>query len=136
MCLENGFSYYGPDSGVSSYDLIKRSSLTVVEYSSIAFDAIFLGSKVNVVGDRDLKVILECIPEEDKENSQDVKYYVREVVTLYHDLFFYRFPSKWCNLLCRLSGYFDRIVSMCNKIRLQRHFISKVDGFYISGDEN
>ena len=114
LCKTNGYTYFGPESGVSSYDLIRNSSLVIVEYSSIVLDAIFLGANVEVVGDRDLKVILKQLVEIDKIAPGDIKYHVREIMTLYNELFFHRFPSIFVYQVIRI---FERIDQKLNKLK-------------------
>ena len=114
LCKTNGYTYFGPESGVSSYDLIRNSSLVIVEYSSIVLDAIFLGANVEVVGDRDLKVILKQLVEIDKIAPGDIKYHVREIMTLYNELFFHRFQSIFVYQVIRI---FERIDQKLNKLK-------------------
>lgn len=58
-CENFNISFFGPESKISSYDLIMKSSVVVVEYSSIAYDAFFLNAKVDIFGDLDLKIMID-----------------------------------------------------------------------------
>lgn len=105
ICHEFGLKYYGPDSKISSYALIESSSIVAVEFSSIAYDAIFLGKKVDIFGDLDLRVILSN--QAGSYSSQNnVSEYVSEVVCLYEDLFSARLnPLE--ELVCKCLRFFE-----------------------------
>jgi len=91
LCEKNGFMFYGPESKISSYELIKNSSVVAVEFSSIGHDAVLLGKQVDVIGDLDLKVILSKIDHDRLSDRDYIAAYTREVLALYEDIFFVKF---------------------------------------------
>lgn len=101
LCKEHGFVFYGPESKVSSYELIKKSSVVAVEYSSIAYDTVLLGKQVDVFGDLDLKVILSQVAHVQLLDRDYLASHVREVMALYDDLFFVEF-NYFEVLVCRV----------------------------------
>jgi hypothetical protein len=113
LCKDSGVDFFDPHSAISSYDLIKNSSIVAVEFSSIAYDAIFLGKKVYLFGDLDLKNILLQIPDKLRENTDYIASYVSEVMALYDDLFFIRF-SRIEKFVCRAVGSFEYRVLRCS----------------------
>ncbi len=93
LCKSSGIDFFDPHSTISSYDLIKNCSVVAVEFSSIAYDAIFFGKKVDLFGDLDLKEILLQIPVDYLEDKVYVASYVGEVMALYKDLYYIRFSE-------------------------------------------
>jgi hypothetical protein len=84
-CDSFDVTFYGPESKISSYDLIIKSSVVVVEYSSIAYDAFFLNAKVDIFGDLDLKIMIntESLNSLHKNNS---KRFIAETLSLKNEL--------------------------------------------------
>lgn len=114
LCKQHNLTFYGPDSGVSSYDLIKSSSVVAVEYSSIAYDAVMLGAEVDIFSNLDLKIIIDRAPAHIRMDSGCLKAYVREILSLHGDLFFVRFnPLK--ALAARVLSFFEFRVLRCAK---------------------
>jgi hypothetical protein len=107
-CKKFGFCFFHPTSGISSYDLIKNSSLVVVGLSSIAYDAVFLGSKVDIVGNISLKSIIESFPEVIKEDSSEIKHFSREILSLGKDLCFNKYPNKFIDIFARFFSLIER----------------------------
>jgi len=91
LCQENDVTFYPPNSEISSYDLIRNSVITAVEFSSIAYDAVLLGKKVELYNDLDLKYFLQSITLDQANNAEYVAHYVSELMCLYTDLYFERF---------------------------------------------
>jgi hypothetical protein len=108
MCKKYEFNFFEPESGVSSYDLINKSDLVVVEYSSIAYDAIFLGAEVDIVGDLALKSIIDLLPENIKNNKIERKNYSREILSFSMDLCHYSFPNTSYDYIARAFTYIER----------------------------
>jgi hypothetical protein len=94
LCEVNGITFFGPNSNVSSYDLIKNSSVTAVEFSSIAYDAILLGRKVELFNDLDLKYFLQSLSIDQLNDKSYVSNYICELMCLYDELYFERF-NMW-----------------------------------------
>jgi hypothetical protein len=61
-CMQNSITYIEADSNISSHHLILHSEMVVVEYSSVAYDAIYLGKSVDIFGEMGLKYVLQAIP--------------------------------------------------------------------------
>lgn len=91
ICLEAGVVFYEPSSDVSSYDLIKHSEITAVEFSSIAYDAILMGKNVDLFNDLDLKMFLNDLSSKEHEDKDFVSSRVCELMCLYDDLYLERF---------------------------------------------
>lgn len=108
LCEKFGYTYYAPNSTISSYDLINNSGLTVADYSSISIDAILLGAKVLVVGDRDLNSIIEKLNMKHKIPHHRQGLCVSEIMTLYDELFFHPFSNKLIEILARAFEKIDR----------------------------
>lgn len=114
LCTDSGVDFFDPYSTISSYDLIKNSSIVAVEFSSIAYDAIFFGKKVYLFGDLDLKEILLQVPDSLLEDSDYIASYLSEVMALYEDLFYIRFnPIE--KFVCRAVGSFEYRVLRCSR---------------------
>jgi len=109
LCKEYNLTYFPPTSKISSYALIKNSSVSVVEYSSIAYDVLFLGSIVDVVGDLDLKAVISSYTEEYEcaHDSLGLTQFVRETMIFYDELFFYKFQSFFVILLNRVCAFIE-----------------------------
>ena len=107
-CNKFGLYFFHPKSRISSYDLIKNSSLVVVGLSSIAYDAVFLGAKVDIVGNVALKSIINSLPEIIKEDSREIKVLSREILSLAEDLCFNKYPNRFINLLARFFSFVER----------------------------
>ena len=107
-CNKFGFYFFHPKSRISSYDLIKNSSLVVVGLSSIAYDAVFLGAKVDIVGNVALKSIINSLPEIIKEDVREIKVLSREISSLAEDLCFNKYPNIFINILARLFSFVER----------------------------
>jgi hypothetical protein len=114
LCKQHGLIFYGPDSEISSYELIKNSTIVAVEYSSIAHDAVLLGAQVDIFGDLDLKVIIAQAPAHIREDASRLKNYVREILSLYNDLYFVRF-QRYQALAARIVSIFEWRVLRCAK---------------------
>lgn len=95
FCEENEIDFFDPSSPVSSYSLIQESSLVVVELSSIAIDAIILEKDVDVIGNNDLRAILDTAPMGIRNNKEQLKKYVCEVLSLVEFYSHYQLPFKW-----------------------------------------
>lgn len=100
LCNEFNVTFYGPESKISSYELIKNSTVVAVEFSSIAYDAVLLGKKVDIFGDLDLKVILSEVRHLQQLDRDYLTTYVREVLSLYDDLFLIKF-NRYEAFICR-----------------------------------
>jgi len=100
LCKKNNIVFFQPDSRVSSHHLIRNCKLVVVEYSSIAYDAVYLGKKVDIIGSLDLKTYLEEIPvKQDNMHTEQVSFYVAALKELEIGLHFVEF-SKPMKALC------------------------------------
>jgi hypothetical protein len=106
LCSNFGVTFFGPDSKVSSYELIKNSSIVAVDLSSIAYDAVLLKKQVDAFGDLDLKEILLHIPESKMFDRDFIAEHVREVMCLYEDLFVIKF-NCFEKLICRAFSFFE-----------------------------
>jgi hypothetical protein len=106
LCNEFNLGFYGPDSKISSYELIKNSSIVAVELSSIASDAILLGKNVEIFGDLDLRVILSHTSAFQLLDKNYLPVHVREIMSLYEDLFFVKF-NYFERLFCRILSSFE-----------------------------
>jgi len=91
LCNDNDVTFYHPNSNISSYDLIINSTVTAVEFSSIAYDAILLGKKVELFNDLDLKYFLQSLTLAQSNDTQYVTQHICELMSLYDDLYFERF---------------------------------------------
>ncbi len=115
-CDNFNITFFGPESHISSYDLIKKSSVVVVEYSSIAYDAFFLNAKVDIFGDLDLKIMIDpkVINNLDKSN---LKRFTAETLSLKKELSTLEF-NKINKALIFFLRYFEKIVF--NTMKLPR----------------
>ena len=114
ICSDSGVDFFDPHSTISSYDLIKNTSIVAVEFSSIAYDAIFFGKKVYLLGDLDLKEILLQVPESYLEDTDYISAYVSEVMALYEDLFYVPFnPTE--RLVCYAVTVFESRILKCSR---------------------
>jgi hypothetical protein len=119
LCDKFGIVFYAPEDQISSYDLIINSSVTVVEYSSIAYDAIFLGANVDIVGDLDLKIYLNFKRQNQSIQNISTISFVREIMCVGDDLFYTPFKTKLVVFACRLLNYIEKKIvnySYSNKI--------------------
>jgi hypothetical protein len=91
LCTDSGVTYYQPNSKISSYDLIRNSNITAVEFSSIAYDAILLGRKVDLFNDLDLKYFLSSLTTAQSNDAEYVSQYICEIMCLYDELYFEKF---------------------------------------------
>ena len=107
-CNKFGLYFFHPKSRISSYDLIKNSSLVVVGLSSIAYDAVFLGAKVDIVGNVALKSIINSLPEIINEDSSEIKQFSREILSLGKDLCFNKYPNKFIDIFARFFSLIER----------------------------
>jgi hypothetical protein len=114
-CRDNDIKYYGPEDNISSHALIQQANVTVVEYSSIAYDSIYLGVSVDIFGDMALKNILESAPYKVINDKNLLSKYVAETMVIERDLFFSRF-NVIVQILCRI---FESLESrlLYNKIK-------------------
>jgi hypothetical protein len=116
FCAKNEIVFFEPESKISSHSLIENSDIVVAEYSSISFDAIYLEKKVDILGDLDLKIILDEIPEKIKSlGPREISYYVAYVKSLESYLYFYKF-NFILNFICKVFSKFENIISKQVKI--------------------
>lgn len=108
LCDQFSFKFISPSSKVSSYDLIRNSKLIVVEYSTIALDAIFLGAEVDIVGNQETKFILSNLSNEIIMNPYLRGKYVREIMSLHKDLGLNKFQNRFFEFLSRIDSLFER----------------------------
>jgi hypothetical protein len=114
FCSGVGADFYGPDSGISSHDLIKRSSVVATDLSSIAVDAVLLGKEVDVFGATDLRAILLEMNESTRSNPPVRKKVVAEMFGLSAKLFLIRFnrlEAALCFLFTKANAAFIKISS-------------------------
>lgn len=91
LCKRYNIDYYSPDSSISSHSLIMNSSIVAAEYSSIVYDAIYLGKPVDIFSNRDLSVILDAAPHATSNSPVRLAEYVSETVTFSSDLYYHSF---------------------------------------------
>lgn len=103
-----GADYYGPDSTIDSHQLIRRSALVVTYYSSIAVDAFFLGSKVDVIGDCIFKYFIEECADDDSTQAEK-NHKMAMLLLIYKRLYQHPMHPRW-TLLLKLFGWIDRRV--------------------------
>lgn len=113
LCKENNVDFISPQSNISSYDLINNTKIVAIEYSSIAYDAIFLGKKVDIFGELDLKEFLSQVPVAYLEDSEYISSYVSEAMALYDDLFYIPF-KKTEKFLCLVMVFFESRILKCS----------------------
>lgn len=82
---------YEPDSGVSSYDLMRRSKLVATDLSSIAVDAVLLGYDVDVFGNTELKHFLSTLDADNIDDEHVRVRYISQLLSIYEVLFVIRF---------------------------------------------
>jgi hypothetical protein len=112
FCNRNGIVFFEPESHVSSHSLIKNSKIVVVEYSSISYDAIYLGKKVDILGDLDLKVILKEMPTQIRNsNANEISNYVAYVKYLESFIHFRKF-SLFFKIISRLFTIIEKRIQI------------------------
>lgn len=92
---------YGPNSGVSSYDLMKKSKLIATDLSSVAVDAVLLGYEVDIFGNVELKKFLKELELDGVSNRLQKIQYISELLSLYEILFVVRF-NRIEKLICQI----------------------------------
>lgn len=106
LCADYDIDFFSAKSEISSYDLIRKSRITAVEFSSIAFDAILLGKTVDIFSDLDLKYFLAQLHQDQRQDSDYVVQYISELMILYDNLYFEPFIKR-VYLLCKLGSAFE-----------------------------
>lgn len=112
FCSDCGADFFGPDSGVSSHDLIKKSKIVATDLSSIALDAVLLGKDVDVFGATDLRNILQHLHESVRASPLLCKKVIAEMFGLADRLFFIRFnwlETALCLLLTKANAVFMKV---------------------------
>ncbi len=103
-----GADFYGPDSAINSYQLIKKSSVVATYHSSISVDAFFLGAKVDVFGESMYKYFIEYCNDDRATPSEKND---RLATLLQISMYAYQHPihPKWA-IFMKLFGWIDRKV--------------------------
>jgi hypothetical protein len=91
LCDIHKIDFFKPESSVSSYSLITNSDVTAAEYSSILFDAIYLGKKVDIFSNRDLSQILEYAKNLGISSPFEIAKFVSECYALLPNLYHHKF---------------------------------------------
>lgn len=71
FCAENGITYLPSNSGINSYELIKKSSLNVVYASSVAIDSIILGAQTIILGNAEFSHLIPNLCAFDEKSISD-----------------------------------------------------------------
>ncbi len=100
--------FYGPDSAINSYQLIKKSSVVATYHSSVSVDAFFLGAKVDVFGESMYKYFIEYCNDDRATPSEKND---RLATLLQISMYAYQHPihPKWA-IFMKLFGWIDRKV--------------------------
>ena len=91
FCAAHGITFFGPESGISSYALIREAKVVAIDCSTIGVDAILLGKPVDVFGQNDLAAILDAFPSERKADLPYLQNAVATMMATADDPFFHRF---------------------------------------------
>jgi hypothetical protein len=117
FCSANSIDFIQPNSPISSYSLIKKSDIIVVELSSICIDAIILGKNVDIWGNNSVKAILDFCPLNIKYDKNLLSKYLSEVLSLSDYLFHYNLPLIW-SIFKKIIFRIDWIILKFYKINL------------------
>ncbi|MBT8568917.1 hypothetical protein G6705_03015, partial [Polynucleobacter paneuropaeus] len=113
LCTKCNVVFFGPSSNISSHELIKKSSIVMVEFSSIANDAILLGKEVDIIGNLDLKVILSEANKKYSMAQGELSGFIGEILSLYDDMYFMKF-SLIQIIFVRLGIWIESLVNNFN----------------------
>ena len=112
FCNDAGADFYGPDSGVASHDLIRKSHIVATDLSSIALDAVLLGKEVDVFGATDLQKILQQMHDSLRSTPALCKKIVAEMFGLSERLFYIRFnrvEALLCMVMAKVNAVFMKV---------------------------
>jgi hypothetical protein len=120
-CQLNNVAFFRPDSDVSSYELINNCNLVVVGYSSIAEDAIYLGKKVEFMGNSDISAIIDQLPSRVINNTTILKDLLGDILKL-RSVFLHNNFSFFYKIVFHLTFRIDILIIKFYKHEIKKYF--------------